>query len=152
MARRNKSSPLEDIIVIIAKLPWWIGAVLALISYLWLHQVASQPVEAPTDIKQMGSSFAGQVWHTFAFFLQFIIPIACLIGAGISAYQKYVGGNSSNNQRASGWSSQTISAPDCPQCGATMVARRTNKWNRAGETFWGCSSYPKCRGTRASAE
>lgn len=81
MARRNKSSPIEDIILIIAKLPWWIGAVLALISYLWLNQVASQPVTAPTDIKQMGSSMVGQMWHTFAFFLQYIIPVACLIGA-----------------------------------------------------------------------
>lgn len=35
--------------------------------------------------------------------------------------------------------------PRCPRCTTTMV-RRTNRAN--GEAFWGCSSYPRCRGTR----
>lgn len=33
----------------------------------------------------------------------------------------------------------------CPKCGAMMV-RRTN--SKTGDGFWGCSSFPKCRGTR----
>jgi Zn-finger domain associated with topoisomerase type I len=33
----------------------------------------------------------------------------------------------------------------CPRCNAHMV-ERTNRQN--GEKFWGCSRYPKCRGTR----
>jgi restriction system protein len=36
------------------------------------------------------------------------------------------------------------SAPDCPTCGSTMILR-TNRTN--GQSFWGCSSYPRCRGT-----
>lgn len=36
--------------------------------------------------------------------------------------------------------------PDCPKCGVSMVERS----NRAtGLRFWGCISYPKCRGTIA---
>lgn len=35
--------------------------------------------------------------------------------------------------------------PFCPRCSATMILR-TNKTN--GDQFWGCSKYPKCRGTR----
>lgn len=35
--------------------------------------------------------------------------------------------------------------PDCPRCGSGMV-RRTNP--RADTTFWGCTSFPRCRGTR----
>ena len=34
-------------------------------------------------------------------------------------------------------------APVCPKCGATMVKRNGPR----GE-FWGCSTYPKCKGTR----
>ena len=150
MARRNKSSAFEDIIEIVAKLPWWIGVVLALICYLWLHHVASQP--APTDIKQIGSNVVGQLWMTIATFLQYIIPGACLIGAGISAYQKNVNGSSrSINQKSEGWTSQAISSLECPQCGAQMVKRTAKKGNRAGEAFWGCSSYPACKGMRTSA-
>lgn len=35
--------------------------------------------------------------------------------------------------------------PECPQCGAMMVARRNRK---DGSAFWGCSQYPRCHGTR----
>ncbi len=36
----------------------------------------------------------------------------------------------------------------CPKCGALMVKRIAQKgYNRGGE-FWGCSNYPKCKGTR----
>ncbi|TYT26597.1 restriction endonuclease [Luteimonas viscosa] len=35
--------------------------------------------------------------------------------------------------------------PDCPRCGVAMV-KRTNRFTAA--TFWGCASFPACRGTR----
>lgn len=35
--------------------------------------------------------------------------------------------------------------PDCPTCGAPMT-KRTNR--RSHDTFWGCTKYPDCRGTR----
>ena len=37
--------------------------------------------------------------------------------------------------------------PTCPACGTTMLQRRNRKTN---EPFWGCASYPRCRGTRAA--
>ena len=153
MARRNRSSAFEDIIEIVAKLPWWFGVLLALICYLWLHHVASQPVSAaPTDIKQIGSNVVGQIWRTIATFLQYIIPASCLIGAGISAYKKNVNGSAhSVKLESDGWTSHARSIPSCPQCGAQMVKRTAKKGNRAGETFWGCSSYPACKGIRTSA-
>ena len=36
-------------------------------------------------------------------------------------------------------------APDCPRCGASMVERTNRKSRRS---FWGCSSFPRCGGTR----
>jgi restriction system protein len=36
-----------------------------------------------------------------------------------------------------------VDAPDCPQCGNLMRRR-----NSARGEFWGCSTYPVCRGTR----
>jgi restriction system protein len=35
-------------------------------------------------------------------------------------------------------------APACPNCAAVMV-ERTNR--RSGQMFWGCTGYPRCRGT-----
>jgi len=38
-------------------------------------------------------------------------------------------------------------SPDCPQCGKPMRKR-----NSAKGPFWGCSEFPKCKGTRPAEE
>ena len=38
--------------------------------------------------------------------------------------------------------------PACPVCGSEMVKRPVRRGANAGGSFWGCSHYPKCRGTR----
>lgn len=38
------------------------------------------------------------------------------------------------------------SAPRCPQCGAAMVLRTATRGVRAGKPFWGCTTYPRCKG------
>ena len=42
----------------------------------------------------------------------------------------------------------TTLAPLCPTCSRRMVLRKAKKGPNAGSDFWGCSAYPKCRGTR----
>ncbi len=39
-------------------------------------------------------------------------------------------------------------APDCPRCGSAMVVREARQGVYAGQNFWGCPNFPKCRGTR----
>jgi predicted RNA-binding Zn-ribbon protein involved in translation (DUF1610 family) len=34
----------------------------------------------------------------------------------------------------------------CPKCGGAMVLREVKKGQNIGNEFWGCSSFPKCRG------
>ena len=34
----------------------------------------------------------------------------------------------------------------CPKCGSSMVLRKVKKGQNAGNKFWGCSKFPKCRG------
>lgn len=38
-------------------------------------------------------------------------------------------------------------SPACPQCGSEMVKRMAKQGKFAGNKFWGCTTYPKCRGT-----
>ena len=38
--------------------------------------------------------------------------------------------------------------PACPRCGAEMKLREAKRGANAGLRFWGCSEFPKCRGTR----
>jgi restriction system protein len=44
---------------------------------------------------------------------------------------------------------QPAAAPACPLCHEPLVVRTARSGPRAGAQFWGCSAYPKCRGTRA---
>jgi restriction system protein len=37
--------------------------------------------------------------------------------------------------------------PACPQCGGLMALRTAKTGNRTGSQFWGCTSYPECKGT-----
>lgn len=39
-------------------------------------------------------------------------------------------------------------AADCPKCGSNMVLREAKRGANAGSKFFGCSSYPRCKGTR----
>ncbi|MDB5965521.1 MAG: restriction endonuclease [Polaromonas sp.] len=40
--------------------------------------------------------------------------------------------------------------PACPSCGAAMLKRIAKKGGNAGSQFWGCSTYPACKGTRSA--
>ena len=39
------------------------------------------------------------------------------------------------------------SGRSCPGCGAHMVMREAKKGPNAGNKFWGCTNYPRCKGT-----
>lgn len=36
--------------------------------------------------------------------------------------------------------------PSCPQCGGAMALRTAKTGKNAGQQFWGCVSYPECKG------
>ena len=40
-----------------------------------------------------------------------------------------------------------LAAPACPACGMAMVRRMARRGPNAGGEFWGCSTFPTCRGT-----
>lgn len=41
--------------------------------------------------------------------------------------------------------------PTCPRCGNPMVRRVAARGIRVGSSFWGCSTFPACRGTLEAA-
>jgi restriction system protein len=81
MARRNKTSPFEDLIIIASRLPWWVSLLIALAAWLFFHSVATSPPPTITDPKQFASAITGQMWRTFGLFLQYIVPVAFVFGA-----------------------------------------------------------------------
>lgn len=81
MARKKKTSPLEDWLDLIAMLPWWAGVVLALVSYVFLHQLAKPTPIHNLQPGQMAAVAIGSVITGLASIAQFFIPIVCLLGA-----------------------------------------------------------------------
>jgi restriction system protein len=88
MARRKRSTTAENLIDLVARLPWWAGVALALISYLLLHRAASQQVVAVAQLGHMSTMITQTFWKTFATFGQYLLPLLCLAGAGVSAWRR----------------------------------------------------------------
>lgn len=70
-------------------LPWWGGVILAVVIYFWLHHVATQPIPKATNLNSIAANVGPQLWQILAMFGQYILPVACLMGAGLSAYGRY---------------------------------------------------------------
>lgn len=86
MSRRKRTIPAEDLMDLVAMLPWWAGVALAAVSYLVLHRMAGQEVVAATRPGEMGTLVTQTLWKTLATFGQYLLPLICVGGAGISAW------------------------------------------------------------------
>jgi restriction system protein len=88
MARKRKTGLASDLMALVAMLPWWFGVVLAAILYWSLHQVASQQIPVTAQSGQFGGMAVRTIWKTVASIAQYILPLICLAGAGMSAWQR----------------------------------------------------------------
>ena len=69
--------------------PSLIGVVFALIAYMVLHRVASQPAEIGVQPGQLGPSVTHAMWVGLAGAGQYVVPLLCVVGAGASAWRRY---------------------------------------------------------------
>lgn len=88
MARRKKEGLFEDLVAVAALMPWWLGLAFALISYLVIHQFAG-PVTNPTpaNVGQLGGIAGNALISSICSLLQYVVPVAFVFGAAISAWR-----------------------------------------------------------------
>lgn len=87
MARRQRSSPFEDLISIVARLPWWACLLLGGVVLRTLAAPSAlQAVAQPGDIAAVA---AQAKWKTFTLACEFVVPIACLVAAAISGHRQH---------------------------------------------------------------
>lgn len=101
MARRKKSSFVEDVVDLTAMLPWYVGVAVAALTYFFLHNVAIAPVPTVTKPADMSGVMIGAVWRGLANLAQYVVPLLCLAGAAISAWRRRVRRTLVNNVTAS---------------------------------------------------
>ncbi len=87
---RQRTSPMEEMILVATKLPWWACLLLALVSYAVLHVMAMRPVMPATVVPgQMGDAVARGLITTLAMFGQYVMPFAFALAALLSAVNEY---------------------------------------------------------------
>lgn len=84
MARRKKSSFLEDMMDFVALLPWWGGVAIAVIGYLVLHRMAAPVNVGAVQPGQVGQLMTASVMTALATVGQYLVPPVCLAGAAMS--------------------------------------------------------------------
>ena len=90
MSRKRKSSLFEDLFELIAKLPWWLGGALAVLSYVGLHYLATAPVDTPkaANAADIASVVWPQILQVFAVFGQYLLTGICVLAALASAWRQ----------------------------------------------------------------
>ncbi len=86
MARRSKTSFIEDLYFVASKLPWWISVVIAVMLFVYLDSKAVMPV---IDPKNPAAQVSGMMVYQFAYWLRYIIPPIFLLGAVASFFANF---------------------------------------------------------------
>ncbi len=148
MARKRKSTA-EDVVELVSRLHWGAGVTLAILSYVILHWYVGQGITAATEIENISRNFLQTILHVFAQIGQYIFPLLFLFGAVMSLLKSKKQKNVSQDRKVANETPQVDNNanPICPKCGAEMIHRVAKKGSNAGNSFWGCSSFPKCRST-----
>jgi len=82
MGRRNKNGEaLETVVGLTALAPWWVGVVLAVVSYLWLHSVVSAPMPKAVTTDQVSGLMFSVWWRGISMVGQYLLPALFLVGA-----------------------------------------------------------------------
>ena len=90
MARRQQSV-FEDLMAIAAMLPWQVALALAVASYFGFHHLASLPstlIGARNPLQSLGDGLVRQFLITFSMILQYLRPLAFVLGAFMSAQKR----------------------------------------------------------------
>ena len=75
-------------------------------------------------------------------------PIRLVDGPQLLALVQSVQYRPDDAPAEAGEKTELPNAPACPECGKTMVLRTARRGTNSGNQFWGCSTYPVCKGIR----
>lgn len=88
MAKIKKQSGAEVFVDLIALFPWWVGVALALVTFFALHYFAAQPITNVPTAAKLGANLTHGLFHAFAVVGQYLVPLICMLGAGLSVWKQ----------------------------------------------------------------
>lgn len=87
-SRSKDQGFFEALFGIAAKIPWWLGVGLAVVLYFILHAMATASTPAARNVGELNSFIVSQMFRLFAAIGQYVVPLALLMGAAVSAYRR----------------------------------------------------------------
>ncbi len=84
MARKKKTSPLEDMMDLVALVPWWGGVAIAIVGYLVLHRMAAPVKVGAVQPGQVSQLMTASIITGLATVGQYLVPLVGLAGAAMS--------------------------------------------------------------------
>lgn len=78
------SNLAKDLVNVFSMLPWWVGVIAAVISYMVLHLYAKPVAVQITAPGQVGGAITQTIFKSLATIGQYLVPLICLAGAGMS--------------------------------------------------------------------
>jgi restriction system protein len=88
MARKRKTSPLEDMLDLVSLMPWWAGVAIAAIGYVVLHRMAAPVQVTAVQPGQVSHLMTQAVTAGLATAGQYIVPLVGLVGAAMSYFRR----------------------------------------------------------------
>ena len=88
MARKRKTSPLEDMLDLVSLLPWWAGVAIAAVGYVVLHRMAEPVQVTAVQPGQVSHLMTQTVIAGLATAGQYIVPLVGLVGAAMSFFRR----------------------------------------------------------------
>ena len=86
--RRSKTSPLEDVVGLVAQLPWWACLGAAVLSY-WTLSALARPVPIMSvQPGQIPALMYRSVFQAICMVGQYLVPILCLVAAAVSVARR----------------------------------------------------------------
>jgi hypothetical protein len=85
MARKNKGPQALDVLVdLVARFPWWVGVLLAIASYVVLHEVANTKPPPISGMGQLSEMVTRSFVAGLAYVGQYFLPFVLVVGAIMS--------------------------------------------------------------------
>lgn len=88
MARKRKTSTLEDMLDMVSLLPWWAGVAIAAIGYVVLHRIATPAQVTAVQPGQVSQLISQTIFTSIASIGQYLVPLVGLVGAAMSYFRR----------------------------------------------------------------
>jgi len=145
----SRPSLTNEVMGTLSKSHWGIGLTVAVVFWIAGTIVGmATPIGAPVMFIFMIGEYGLKFLAVVAFVAAVISGIRQLNRPTSDVQSPTFAYSPPRDPRETSPKNEEPSSPSCPLCNAPMVLRTARRGANAGNSFYGCTRYPECRGIR----